>query len=318
MRALSLALSIFVLSIFNLSAEPVDLTVLGKGYIPMSLRSGELAYVKSGRFAVNGDSILVLMSGNLPMQAYPVSEDGAVGRILEPISLSGAEEFHIQESGNIIIGRSFLVYIGEPPQLQTQYKKKVAYQIPLAHFKNEENLTMIGSGIYQPNEFSGPADFSMAVPGKNRIVRGTVLYGLDQLSFSVSGRGFFTVRSSDGDFVYTRNIDVFLNFNGLSTPSRDYTLMGHLVDPTGVTNGVLQSVHLDPYTRYVFQRDGTITAFYSNSTTMDIAVIPITTFVGEDFLTPIGGRYFKENPSSGSPQTGFFPMNRARGEVVVK
>lgn len=122
---------IFTQGNFQLTGNPLDLVVQGRGFFQIRRASGELAYTRAGNFHLSRD-------GNL------VTPDGEA---LEPqITIPPeAQAISIATDGTV----SFVL----PGQAAAQ----LAGQIQLANFANPAGLNSIGRNLFMPTDASGEA-----------------------------------------------------------------------------------------------------------------------------------------------------------------
>jgi len=114
---------------FEMTQNPLDMVVQGKGFFQIRRPSGELAYTRAGQFHVDRD-------GNI------VTQDGDP---IEPqITLPA-------ESQSVTIAQDGTVSYMLPGQTAAQ----VAGQIQLAGFVNPAGLNSLGRNLYAPTDASG-------------------------------------------------------------------------------------------------------------------------------------------------------------------
>jgi flagellar basal-body rod protein FlgG len=142
---------------FQLTNNPLDLVIEGRGFFQVRRPTGEIAYTRSGNFHLDRDGNLVTGQGDpvepqitIPPQAQSISiaSDGTVSFVL-------------------------------PGQAAAQ----VAGQIQLANFVNPAGLNSIGSGLFLPTDASGEP--TVAAPGGQEGL-GTLQQGyLEQSNVSI-------------------------------------------------------------------------------------------------------------------------------------
>ncbi len=148
---------IFSQGSFQLTGNPLDLVIEGRGFFQVRRPTGEIAYTRAGNFHLDRDGNIVTGEGNpiepqitIPPQAQGISiaQDGTVSYTL-------------------------------PGQNAAQ----VAGQIQIANFVNPAGLNNIGNSLFQPTDASGEP--TVAIPGGQEGV-GTLLQGyLEQSNVSI-------------------------------------------------------------------------------------------------------------------------------------
>jgi len=128
---------IFTLGNFQMTNNPLDLVIQGRGFFQVRLPSGELAYTRAGTFHLDRDGNIVTADGDP----------------LEPqITLP-------PDAQNITIAPDGTVSYTQPGQTAAQ----LAGQIQLANFPNPAGLNSIGRNLYLPTDASG--DPIVGTPG---------------------------------------------------------------------------------------------------------------------------------------------------------
>lgn len=116
---------------FQISNNPLDLVIEGKGFFQIRRPTGEIAYTRAGEFHLDRDGNVVTQAGDpiepqitIPPEAQGISiaSDGTVSYVL-------------------------------PGQAAAQ----VAGQIQLANFANPAGLNSLGGNLYAPTDASGEA-----------------------------------------------------------------------------------------------------------------------------------------------------------------
>ena len=120
---------IFTQGNFQLTSNPLDLVIEGRGFFQVRRPTGEIAYTRAGNFHLDRD-------GNL------VTPDGEA---LEPqITLP-------PESQSVSVAQDGTVSYS----LKGQSAAQLAGQIQLANFVNPAGLNSIGKNLYMPTDASG-------------------------------------------------------------------------------------------------------------------------------------------------------------------
>lgn len=125
----------------------LDVAIDGRGYIEVSLPSGQPAFTRDGGLKRNGEGVIVTSDG------YPVQPE-----IVIP---SDATSVSINAEGEV-----FAYFSGSPDA-------QLLGQIGLAGFTNAKGLEAIGSNLFLETEASGPALIS--TPGNDGL--GTLRQG---------------------------------------------------------------------------------------------------------------------------------------------
>lgn len=122
---------IFTQGNFQLTDNPLDMVIQGRGFFQVRRASGELAYTRAGNFHLDRDGNIVTAEGD---QLDP--------QITVP---SDAQSLTIAGDGTV----SYM----QPGQTAAQ----IAGQIQLANFANPAGLNSIGGNLYLPTDASGDA-----------------------------------------------------------------------------------------------------------------------------------------------------------------
>ena len=122
---------------FNLTGNPLDLSIRGQGFFQIRLPNGEIGYTRSGTFHLDAQGNIVTTDGD-PL-------DPAV--TIPPDALS------------VTIGADGTVSVTQPGQQQAQQ----AGNIQLALFPNPSGLNSIGKNFFLPTAASG--DPIVGTPG---------------------------------------------------------------------------------------------------------------------------------------------------------
>jgi len=133
---------------FNLTGNPLDLTIQGQGFFQVLLPSGDLAYTRSGTFHLDAQGNVVTSDGN-PLQPAITIPPNAT---------------------SIDIGQDGTVSVTVPGQQQAQQLG----QIQLALFANPGGLNSIGKNLFQSTTASG--DPILGNPGGQEGI-GTIQQG---------------------------------------------------------------------------------------------------------------------------------------------
>jgi flagellar basal-body rod protein FlgG len=138
----------------NISAtgNPYDLAVNGRGFLQVTLPSGQTGYTRAGNLAVSADGALVTADG------YAIEPSITVP----------------QEATAVQITRDGIIEV----TLSTQAQAQQIGQLELATFINPAGLEAIGDNLYLETAASGTAN--VATPGSPGV--GTLMQGFLELS----------------------------------------------------------------------------------------------------------------------------------------
>lgn len=115
----------------NLSAtdNPFDLAIQGRGFFPIEMPDGEIAYTRDGTFQLNAEGQMVTHDGYLVQPAIAVPQD--------------AVDVTINQSGEVLA------------KLQGQVELQNVGQLQLAIFPNDAGLEAIGGNLFRETAGSG-------------------------------------------------------------------------------------------------------------------------------------------------------------------
>jgi flagellar basal-body rod protein FlgG len=131
------------------TSRPLDVAIEGRGFYPVTLPSGEVAYTRDGAFKIDSEGQLVNAEG------YPLAGDISIPPDAQNITI-GAD------------GTVTVVVPGESTPVE-------AGQIQVAAFPNESGLESIGRTLYRETSASGAA--VVGPPGENgtgHLAQGTL------------------------------------------------------------------------------------------------------------------------------------------------
>jgi flagellar basal-body rod protein FlgG len=119
----------------NLSAtdNPFDLAIQGRGFFPVEMPGGEIAYTRDGTFQLNAQGQIVTHDGYLVQPTIAVPED--------------AVDVTINQSGEVLA------------KIQGQVDLQNVGQLQLAIFPNEAGLEATGSNLFRETAGSGAPIF---------------------------------------------------------------------------------------------------------------------------------------------------------------
>jgi flagellar basal-body rod protein FlgG len=136
----------------QLTENPYDLAIKGRGYFRIGLPSGEDAYTRAGSFQINADGQLVNSDG------YTVSPGITIP--------SGATNVSINSTGEVQV------------QIAGQTDPQTVGQLELVNFFNEAGLDAIGDNLFLETAASGAP--TVGTPGSTGF--GTVMQGFLETS----------------------------------------------------------------------------------------------------------------------------------------
>jgi flagellar basal-body rod protein FlgG len=129
------------------TSNPLDIAIQGKGFLQVTLPSGEIAYTRAGALQLSPDGVIVTSDGNPLEPAITVPANATA------ISINQSGEVFATISGQIA------------PQNLGQFQT--------ANFINEAGLQAVGGNMYMETVASGPP--TTGTPGKDGY--GTMLQG---------------------------------------------------------------------------------------------------------------------------------------------
>ncbi len=132
--------------------NPYDLAINGRGYLQVTLPSGQIAYTRAGNLAVNADGVMVTAEG------YPIQPSITVP----------------PEATGIQVSRDGIVEV----TLSGQTAPQQLGQLELANFINPPGLEAIGDNLFLETPASGQPN--TAVPGSPGF--GTLMQGFTEAS----------------------------------------------------------------------------------------------------------------------------------------
>jgi len=115
----------------QITENPLDLAITGKGYYQIELPDGDTAYTRSGVFQLNENGEIVTAQGYLLQPGLVIPED--------------ALNIRVNESGEVLV------------QIPGQVASQNVGQIQLASFVNPGGLEAIGDTMFLETEASGAA-----------------------------------------------------------------------------------------------------------------------------------------------------------------
>lgn len=122
----------------RMTYHPYDLLIEGRGFFPVQMPKGEIAYTRNGAFKVDAQGRLQLSNGAqmIPQIQIPTN---ALNVVVTP---SGEIKVSLPDNAEAVIG-----------------------QIQLVGFPNEQGLNALGDSLYKPSLASGqPVE---GIPGEN-------------------------------------------------------------------------------------------------------------------------------------------------------
>jgi flagellar basal-body rod protein FlgG len=129
-----------------------DVAIDGRGYLQITLPSGEIGYTRAGNFSLNGEGQLVTEDGYAVEPAITIPQD--------------AIDVAISKTGQVQV-----ISAGSP-------EAQIVGQLELATFFNEAGLEAIGDNLLLETAASGPA--TVGTPGEDGL--GQLLQGYTEAS----------------------------------------------------------------------------------------------------------------------------------------
>lgn len=124
----------------RMTYNPYDLMIEGKGFFPIQMPSGEIAYTRTGSFIRDAQGRLQLTGG---------------AQLVPQITIPALAQ-------NVKIAPN-----GEVKALMPSNEEIVLGQILLVNFQNENGLSAEGAGVYKVTEASGPP--AQGLPGEGGV-----------------------------------------------------------------------------------------------------------------------------------------------------
>lgn len=124
----------------RMTYHPYDLLVEGRGFFPVQMPNGEVAYTRTGNFHLDSQGRVTLANGAqlIPQITVPINATNVL------ISPAGEVKAVLPGQGEAVLG-----------------------QIQLVNFQNEQGLSALGESLYKPSLASGAP--VQGVPGENGL-----------------------------------------------------------------------------------------------------------------------------------------------------
>ena len=136
----------------NITDNPLDIAINGRGYLQVELPSGETSYTRAGSLQLSPDGDLVTPDGYLVQPGITIPTNAT------SVTINNSGEVWVKLDGTVTATN-----VG---------------QLELANFPNEAGLEAIGDNLFLETTASGTP--SVAVPGTNGF--GTILQGAVETS----------------------------------------------------------------------------------------------------------------------------------------
>lgn len=114
---------------FLITNNPLDIAVMGAGYIPVTTPTGEIRYTRDGAFMLDKDGFLITKTGDLVGSGIKID--------------ASCEKTEIRENGDVYLYK------------RLQDEPKYAGTIPIVQFDNPEALKDVGASEFEATEASG-------------------------------------------------------------------------------------------------------------------------------------------------------------------
>ena len=133
----------------EITDNPLDMAINGKGYFPIEMPGGETGYTRAGSFQLSPEGDLVTPDGYLVQPGVTVPED-AVG-------------VTVNQNGEVWV------------DLDGQTAPQLVGQIELARFANEAGLRALGDNLFVETQASGQATIGApGAPGYGTVQQGMI------------------------------------------------------------------------------------------------------------------------------------------------
>jgi flagellar basal-body rod protein FlgG len=133
----------------EITDNPLDVAINGKGYFPIEMPGGETGYTRAGSFQLSPEGDLVTPDGYLVQPGVTVPED-AVG-------------VTVNQNGEVWV------------DLDGQTAPQLVGQIELARFANEAGLRALGDNLFVETQASGQATIGApGAPGYGTVQQGMI------------------------------------------------------------------------------------------------------------------------------------------------
>jgi len=130
----------------RMTGHPYDLMINGRGFFPVQMPNGEVAYTRTGAFHVDAQGRMQLSNGSQLIPQITIPNNA----LSLTVSANGEVKAQLPNAGETVLG-----------------------QIQLVTFANEQGLTAMGESLYKVSPGSGAP--LQTVPGENGI--GTIEQG---------------------------------------------------------------------------------------------------------------------------------------------
>jgi flagellar basal-body rod protein FlgG len=130
----------------RMTGHPYDFMINGRGFFPVQMPNGEVAYTRSGAFHVDAQGRMQLSNGSQLIPQITIPNNA----LSLTVSANGEVKAQLPNAGETVLG-----------------------QIQLVTFANEQGLTAMGESLYKVSPGSGAP--LQTVPGENGI--GTIEQG---------------------------------------------------------------------------------------------------------------------------------------------
>ena len=124
----------------RMTYHPYDIMIEGKGFFPVQMPNGQIAYTRNGAFHIDAQGRLHLANGAMLVPQITIPSNAI----------------------NVVINQA-----GEVKAMLPDQGENVIGQIQLMTFVNEQGLSAQGAGIYRATVGSGPP--TQGIPGENGV-----------------------------------------------------------------------------------------------------------------------------------------------------
>jgi len=292
------------------TASPLDVAIQGKGMFILkeNINSDTFLYTRAGNFGINDEGYLVTQSGLLVQgweyKGNTLSDELSALKIFAGSSMPGVKTTEINLAGNLNANDEILDDgTGSLPTVDPNDPTTYNFKQTMRIFDSEggEHTVQIcfqktGENAWSYEVFVDSSELDATNPGSDPANVGRIEVGV--LTFNEDGSLQDVAVTNSWSFKYAGKEDQSITmFFGTSTADGGTGLDGitQMVSETsaisfysqnGLAPGELESVTVDSH--------GTITGFFTNGQTRDIAKLALASFANFAGLTKLGNNVFGE------------------------
>ena len=296
------------------SRSSTDLAVSGNGFFVVSENNkpltdgGSVAFTRAGSFSVDAEGFLKNAQG-FYLQGWPIQSDGSVAS--SPTSLSTLAPVNVADvvssaepTGNVTLTANLSSTQADyDPTTNTYVVGDLATGDIAPHFESSiEIFDSLGAprtvavgflktapNVWQVEAYTRPATLAPANAG-GRIASGTVTFNTSGAVQSVTGTmaAPFSVPWAASTGAAAQTVEFHLDKS-----------LSQFATSFGVTTVVADGVPPGNLAGLVVEKDGYLTAQFSNGRSRALYQIPLATFLNPNGLLPDSGGIFRNTLSSG-------------------